>query len=191
MLQQTIRKSQRTNFVAIPYGMLDDITAVLDTCGIGITNVLRRPYAQLPPEAREDVMSDLDDAGVNGRRLVIEAAGDVDDMRAFVRDHLPTANCPKQTITASSPYDEAYARNTLYSELIDCYRDSIARGDAEAAAEESEELRNMWAEYEQTISVAIAYARKTDDVTNELAFASLLEDTKRCLLEDGVITPSL
>lgn len=191
MPQQTISKSQTINRVAIPCTILDDIAAALNASDIKIAKILDRPYVQLQPDERVAVMADLDAADVGGRRLVIEAAGDVDDMRTFVRGHLPAADRSEPMPAVSNPYGKAHANNTIYSELIDCYRDSIARGDAEAAAEEREELQNMWAEYEQTISAAVAYARKTDDIANELVFASLLEDTKRCLLEDDVIAPSL
>ena len=191
MLQSIIHKSQTMNRVAIPYGMLDDITAALNASGIGITNILDRPYIQLQPDERTAVMADLDAADVGGRRLVIEAAGDIDDMHAFVRDRLSAADRSESMVIASNPCDKAHASNTSYSELIDCYRDSVARGNAETAAEEREMLRDMWVNHERTLSAAIAYAHKTDDVASELAFTSLLEDTKRCLLEDGIIGSSL
>lgn len=186
-MSDVIRKSQTPNRVAIPYGMLDELTAALGASGIEVTNVIRRPYVQLPPETREDVMADLDAANVNGRRLVIEAAGNADDMRAFVRGRLSPYARSEQVGVESIPCDKAHARNTIYSELIDCYYDSVARGNSEAAAEEREMLRNMWAEYEQTVTAAIDYARKTDDIANDLAFTSMLSDTRRRLRDLGIL----
>lgn len=191
MLRPIIHKSQMLNRVAVPYGMLDDIAAALNACGIEIANVLRRPYVQLQPNERATVMADLDTAGFCGRRLVIEATGNVDDMRAFVRDRLSDYDCPEQVTAVPTPYDKAYACNTFYSELIDCYYDSIAHNDIEAADEERRMLQSMWAEYEQTMSAAIDYARKTDDIATDLALTPLLEHTRRRLLDNGVIGSSL
>lgn len=191
MLHPTIRESQTMNRVAIPYGMLDGITAALDAAGIEIAGVLDRPYVQLPPDGRDAVMADLDAAGVGGRRLVIEVAGDADDLRAFVLDHLPARDDSAQAAAASTPCDEAHARATIYSELIECYRDDVARGNDEAAAEERKMLRNMWAEYERTMAAAIDYSREVDDIANDLALMSLLEGTRRRLLDCGIIDPSL
>lgn len=186
-MSDVIRKSQTANRVAIPYNMLDKLTAALGASGIEVTNVIRRPYIQLKAEERATIMYDLDEADVIGRRLVVEAAGNADDMRAFVRGRLSPYMRPEQAAVESTPCDRALGLDTTYSELIDCYYDSIAHGNIEAAAEEREMLQSMWAEYEQTVSAAIDYARKVDDVANDLAFTSLLSDTRRRLCDLGIL----
>lgn len=189
MIRQ-IRKSETVNSIAIPYTMLGHFIKTLGVANIKVARIIERPYIQLKAPVREAIMTDLDAANVTGRRVVVEAAADADDMCAFVRDHLSDCDSPEQT-AVSTPCDKALACNTLYSELIDCYYDSAAHGDAVGAVKERKALRDMWAEYEQTMLAAIDYARKMDDIASELAFMPLLEDTKSRLLADGIIEPSM
>lgn len=189
MIRQ-IRKSETVNGVAVPYTMLERFVKALDAAGIKATRIIERPYVQLEASVRETIMADLDAANITERRVVVEATANADDMRAFVRDRL--SECARsEQIVASTPCDKALSCNTLYSELISCYYDSVAHGDAATAAGEREALHDMWAEYEQTMLAAIDYARKIDDIASELAFMPLLEDTKNRLLADGIIEPSM
>lgn len=179
-----IRRSQATNFVAIPHGMLDDLTQALAASGIEVAGVIERPYVQVKSPMRESLMTDLDAAGVRGRRLVVKAAANAGDMRAYVRDRLPNPKTSGSGVAALTPLDEARALNATFSELIDCYDDDVTAGNALAAKGEAHMLRCLWPEYERTMTEAIAYARETDDAPNAAALGLLLENARNRLHPD-------
>lgn len=178
-MSRPIRKAQAVNLVAIPCDMLDDLTSALAESGIGVTDVIKRPYVQVKSPMREALMYDLDAAGVRGRRLVVKACANVGDMRAYVRDHLPEPETPNTT--RLTPLDEARALNATFSELVDCYDDDVAAGNALAAEGEAHMLRCLWPEYERVMADGIAYARETDDDANATALELLLANARRRL----------
>lgn len=178
-MSRPIRRAQATNLVAIPHDMLDALTGALAESGIEVADVIKRPYMQVKSPMREALMYDLDLACVRGRRLVVKAAANVGDMRAYVRDHLPEP----ETLDATklTPLDEARALNATFSELVDCYDDDVAAGNALAAEGEAHMLRCLWPEYERAMATGIAYARGTDDDANAAALELLLSNARKRL----------